>query len=180
MTETLNHFGGAFAKLQPKASLRFKMTPILNNLKKSSSFYTDVFRGFKFPEKQEIIDGYLKALEFERKNQNELRKVILAAYAYGMTPKQIRDAITSNRAYESKLNDTIEQAIVLNSRFIPSTDPQSEKVKSGIQDLIKRAKPLPGTLEYTTEVIKELEGIRKRATLIPYEFSKNLEKRKEY
>ena len=57
------------------------------------------------PSRTDFVGRFDNALEFERKNQNELGKVILAAYAYGMTPKQIRDAITSNRAYESKLND---------------------------------------------------------------------------
>jgi hypothetical protein len=138
--ELANSLGGAFQELSPQKSFSYKIAPILKQIKAANIGYLDTFKGYKNPTPEEIETAYIEALQEERQYLNDLRELVMAGYATGLSKADMQNAITSNRIYDQRLTKPIREALNLTTRYASSIVPVSDTIEKRIRDHMQKAK----------------------------------------
>ena len=177
--ELLNALGGAVELLQPKESFKFKIVPIINNIKQARQVYEEVFTGYKNPTEDEIVDAYTKALRIEKEMLNKLSNVIMAGYANGMSKADMYNSITSDKVFKSKYSGTIQNTVNLSPIYIPNINPITERIQDKLQDLELKSGRNRNAINFTPEVRQRLIDIQSEFSNTNFDFVNRLRKEED-
>ena len=155
--EAYSAIGLPRSKVNPTISLRYKLTPILKNIKDANKeFRREINKKTRLDQReQEVLDAYRNALLREKKGYNELSKMFMTARRI-LPEEVITNAITRNKIFKKDYNKTIQHVVNL---------PKNYRVSS---NLVPSTKGTDNLLRYAASVV-ENESDRKffYNTLVP-------------
>tara|TARA_R110002049_G_scaffold303540_1_gene497944 strand:- start:669 stop:6623 length:5955 start_codon:yes stop_codon:yes gene_type:complete len=177
--QVINALGGAIELLQPAQSLQFVVQPIIQQMKEARESYDNIFSGYQNPTEDEIIEAYQRALTIEKEKINELSDIMMAAYATGLTRKQIYNAFTVDNTFSKKFTGLLENTSNLSPIYIPSIPPLSEKNQAALRALQIKGKRRPDTINFNRNVLNKLQQIERGFTNSTLDFVYELKKEKQ-
>ena len=177
--QVINALGGAIELLQPAQSLQFVVQPIIQQMKEARESYDNIFSGYQNPTEDEIVEAYQRALTIEKEKINELSDIMMAAYATGLTRKQIYNAFTVDNTFSKKFTGLLENTSNLSPIYIPSIPPLSEKNEGALRALQIKGRRRPDTINFNRNVLNKLQQIERGFTNSTLDFVYELKKEKQ-